>query len=690
MNYRIVILLALILFTIRTTAQKTQENEHTLKVLSHVTTQGVKLRWAPSDFTVWQLGNKYGYSVERYTLKPDGTLLSSTPVTLRTNLKPFPKSTFENLSQTAEEAAILQELIYTNEPASGKESDHPGAILSKRDDLNNRFGMALLVCDLYPSLAAAAGLFHEDTTAVKKARYIYKVSLANQPTKIEVEPGVIVVDVVEAKPLHPFTDLKATFGDRTVTLSWPTVTHRGIYSAYHIERYDDIQKKFVSITGLPYVPMADAGMPEEGHFVDSLDNNTTTFQYRVKGITPFGEEGPPSNIVKGEGKDNLSGLVVLRAAALANKNVALVWEFPAAYESKIAGFLVCKARSAEGTFQPAQEKPLPPNSREFQDTPPSSSAYYQVKAIDKQGRELTHSLPFYLHIEDNTPPASPSGLSGKIDSTGIATITWSAVVDASLLGYRVFSSHHPGHEFVEITREIVTAPVFTDTLSLRTLNNRIFYKVVAVDQNYNTSGYSPQLALARPDVIAPAAPLFTKVEMKGKEIVLEWINSPSQDVTRYELYRKGKGDPASVNVITWPAASSKVSHVDAALLESESYQYFLHAYDSTGNKSIATSKEVSFEPGVREAISDLTAIIDREKKSISLHWKSRYAGTVKKYFLYRKMNNGSFTLYQILPGTTDQFSDENVLVNNTYSYKIQLILSNNIRSELSKELRINF
>ena len=50
-----------------------------INVLGKSKTNSIWLRWAPANHTLWQLGNKYGYTIERFTLKPDGEVESTIP-----------------------------------------------------------------------------------------------------------------------------------------------------------------------------------------------------------------------------------------------------------------------------------------------------------------------------------------------------------------------------------------------------------------------------------------------------------------------------------------------------------------------------------------------------------------------------------------------------------------------------------
>ncbi len=70
-------------------------------------------------------------------------------------------------------------------------------------------------------------------------------------------------------------------------------------------------------------------------------------------------------------------------------------------------------------------------------------------------------------------------------------------------GFNVFYSNKPDHEFSLLTKTPLTDTVFRDTISLKTLTKKIYYKVVAVDYNSNYSKFSQILELKRPDVVPP-------------------------------------------------------------------------------------------------------------------------------------------------------------------------------------------
>jgi len=660
-----------------------------IKILSKVTSNGVWLRWVPVNYVTWQLANKYGYVVERYALSPAGALKDSKPVVIGSAIiKPYTNQALNELSKSVKEAAVLQELIYNGEPAAAGVG--PATLMKQNEDMENRFGIALLLCDLSIKIAEAAGLCTVDATAVKDERYIYKISVAKNSATKSIEPGVVVVDVKEDKPLQPFKDVIATFANKKVTLSWSTVTHKGVYTAYVIEKSED-GKDFKPVSDLPYVPMSKVEV-EEVHFVDSLAANDKAYYYQVRGITPFAEKGPASNVVTGSGKFDLTGMVILREVKNLKGQASIRWDFPVNKETMIKGFVVSKASKPEGPFADVTPNALQASAREMIDASLVSSAYYQVKAVDEAGQEITRSLPYFVHVEDNTPPVVPTELAGIADKNGIVTLKWKSNSDNDLIGYRVFSSHNPKQEFVEVTRKIISTSSYSDTINNKVMNKHIYYTIVAVDNNFNASQYSAPCKIARPDLIAPSPPVFSKIEQKDNTIRLEWINSVSDDLSANRLYRVTTMDSLNVLVrdplVYWDQNKPQTTYDDNTVSQGKTYHYVLEAYDSMGNFSSASSRKIKVESGIREDVTDLIAVINREKKIVTLKWNYDIPAT--KCFIYRKKNNETFSLYQIVEGATKEFIDKEVIVNNIYSYKIQLLLSMKVKTELSKSLKVSF
>src|SRR5690606_35606048 len=105
-------------------------------------------------------------------------------------------------------------------------------------------------------------------------------------------------------------------------------------------------------------------------------------------------------------------------------------------------------------------------------------------------------------------------------------------------------------------------------------------------------------------------------------------------------------------------------------------------------KSETRSKEILFEPGFRISVTGIVSEINRTDKKITLQWKNNERAT--RAHIYRKVNDGSYTLYQTLEGNVETFIDQNIHISNTYSYKIQPQYTKGVKAILSKEIKVMF
>ena len=427
-----------------------------------------------------------------------------------------------------------------------------------------------------------------------------------------------------------------------------------------------------------------------------------------------------SNIVKGEGKDNLSGLLIIRegkvmessvkespaevpkkakrssrqpknetpAPGIAGSKVTIQWEFPVETENQITGFMVSRSNSAGGPYDDVTKTALPKEARSYTDQTSLNNTYYQLRAVDKLGNEVSRSYPFLVQVEDNTPPVIPSGLTGSMDKSGIASLSWLPNTDPDIMGYRLFKSNSLKEEPVEITRAILTDLVYTDSVNIKVLNKDVYYHVIAVDKNYNASDYSKPLKLLRPDIIPPAAPIFTRSEVKKDSVILEWKNSISDDVAKYEFIKMEDRGTTLRLVSTWTQTSLRKAYTDIALTPGEEFQYKVIVYDSAGNSSEAVTRRILFESGYRKAAEELKATVNRDEKFITLQWKSEPSSV--KCIVYKKINDERFLTYKTIEGAVNTFRDKGVNINNMYTYKIQLVYPNGIKSMVSKEISVTY
>jgi len=647
----------------------------------------IRLRWSPAGFIAWEMGNKYGYNVERFTIAVNGVLVEHPTPTLLTPkpLKPYSLDQMEAAAEKDDHVAAVAEMIYSADTARVTPDKGLGAWYESRSRNDWRLAMALLSSDLSVNAAQSAALYLEDTDVKKGERYVYRVALARQPKNLLIDTAFIPASVDEPTMLARPAELAIVCADSAATLGWMTSFSRGMYSAYIIERAVD-GKTFKPVSELPILPTA----PDArgfSYYKDALPDNDNKYTYRIKGITAFGEYGPYSQTVEGIGVPTIAERPVMDTIIVHdNKRIELRWNLPGKLSQQLTSLIITRSANGKGPFLPLATLKSPATT--YTDLQPLNSNYYRIKGITKKGKAI-YSFPYFAQVIDDVPPAVPAGLAGKVDSAGIVTLQWTGNTDADLNGYRVFRANSTKEEFMEVTRDILITAAFRDTITIHTLTSNVYYKVIAVDKNYNTSGYSAPLMLTRPDLIAPVRPVMTKAYHADSlgAVVLEWINSPSTDVVRYTLRRFNVADSTKKEMAAWDSTDKRTQYIDKDLQLGNTYFYELTAFDHAGNQGQELSGDIWFETGRRPAVKMGKEIVDKEHNNIKLRWEYDQPA-VKQYRIYRAKNDGPYTLYSTRDGDLKEYADTQVNLGNVYKYKITAVLKGDLKAEMSKEVTV--
>lgn len=679
-------LLSLLLFSFHSFAQKAP---HRIEGMADAKPGKIRLRWSPASYISWEMGNKYGYTVERFTVSVNGVLVKNPQPTLLTlqPLKPYSLQQMETASHQDDRITMIAELIYGEGAKKISPEESIGAYFENQSQNDWRMAMALLTCDLSINAATAAGLYLEDNNVKTGERYTYRIAMARQPKNLVIDTAYVSACVDEPMLLARPQELAIVCSDSAVTLGWLTTFSKHMYSAYIVERAVD-GKNFKPVSPLPVIP-TETDKRGFSYYLDSLPDNDNKYTYRIKGITPFGDYGPYSQTVEGIGVPEVADRPVLDTIiVIDNKKIEIRWLLPGGLAKQLDKIIITRGDNGKGPFLPIATLKSPAYT--FTDMKPLGTNYYRIKGITKRGKAI-YSFPYFAQLIDSIPPAIPVGLTGVVDTTGIVTLKWKDNTEQDLQGYRVFRANSDVEEYVEVTTEILNQPGFSDTISLHTLTSKIFYKIIAVDKNYNPSGYTPPLILKRPDTIAPSSPVMTKTFMSDslQAIVLEWINSSSTDVIKYELYSVRLKDSVRKQVAAWDTTIKREQYVDTALQLGNTYYYELIVYDDAGNHTTELSGEVWYETGKRPAVKTWKGAADTEKKLIALSWQYSQPA-VTQYRIYRAKNEYSFMLYTSLPGNVQEWQDKEIAVGNVYKYKITAVMEGDVKAEMSKVIEVKF
>ncbi len=672
-----------------------KRKDHFIAVLADGRNDSILVRWAPSSTFAWQLGNKYGYKLERFTIQRDGKptneLLTKTTLTID-SIKPLPKDGWQNLIAFDERAAIVQSGIYNEDAKALAKNASIEDLMKAQQDLDMRMGFSLFACDINMQFAKAAGLLYVDKAVKKNERYIYRITIANKLKAKEVFEGLANIGTTQKQVLNKPTIQKIQWGNKIASISWDTRFDKGIYSAYYLEKSLD-GKNFSSVSELPLIAGSEKTNLTKSSFDDSLINNQSIVYYRLKGLTPFGEIGISSEVKSGHGNELLDMLPIITSGKGNNekRTVRIVWTFQQEYIKDLLGFQILRAEIAEGAYSEVNPKMMTPNDTLFIDNNPNTSNYYKVKAMGKDG-EIAISFPYLVNVYDAEPPLAPTGIKGIVNDSGFVVLKWKQNKEKDLLGYRIFKANNLKEEFIELSRDFITKNTFNDTVAIKTLTKEVYYKVVAVDQNFNNSNFSEAYELKKPDLIPPTNPLLSNFKMEKYALSMDWTASASDDVIKYTLQRVDKKTYDVYEVMSWnPTKIKKPSKlIDSTAVMGNTYYYQILAYDDAGNSSFGRTGELEFETGVRKPITDFKAVPNFQDRKITLVWSYDKNYEIERYVIYRCKKGEPMEIYQTLLGNKTYLEEKNLPIGNYYQYQIKGEIKGGLRTEISKVVEVKY
>lgn len=648
----------------------------------------ITLRWAPLNFNVWQLGNNHGYTIERYVIARNGSLLRRQEKSiLHPSIKPLPEDQWEILVNRDKYAAIAAQALFGDRFEIDLRQSDIFSIVNKVHENEQRFAFALFSADMSPGVAMASGLLYTDKAVKKAEKYLYRVMI-NSADSLR---GSIFISPDNNFTLPKPQNFKADFNEQLVSLRWDK-TKTIHYGAYIVERSDDgIQ--FTSISDSPLITVSPVMSAETryDYAIDSLKDLSKIYYYRVKGITPFGEQGPPSDVVSGKGTHPVTQVPYISSVeSIGNKSLHIYWNFPSESNPAIKGFSLERSSEPKRNFSAITPESLPPETRSYEDNEPYRVNYYRVSALGIDG-ETYPSHVYYAQLIDSLPPASPGGLKATVDDEGTINLFWKPNMEPDIFGYRIYRAHYRSEEPAQITSEPIPGNAFTDYADLNTLNETVYYSVMSIDKNQNHSALSELLKVSLPDKIKPMAPVLLPVQNNSRGVVLAWIPSGSEDVIQYAVYRKDPAKPEWIRLeILNAGTDTTFYYLDENVLPGKTSHYTVVAIDDAGLESdpahpVSGGKT---DPGSLPAIAWKKPVMNREQNQVTLRWISGPDQTAG-FRIYRTTGNNHPVLHKTLSGKNEGFTDT-LIPGNQYTYRVMAIFEDGRKSMLSEALFLEY
>lgn len=701
------LLFTLLLSTAALTAQNTPPQAQ-LYVRGAVHQGAVRLRWIPANIGVFLKGNQYGYQVTRQMTAHNGAPVTAAERTASTTVfgpfLPLPEPQWDPVADTSDIAGVAQAAIYADNFDVAPSGDQLSNIVNTNSQNESRYGFGLFAADQSFVIAGYMGLAFTDNTALADptAEYAYRVVVLT--SDVNTRPrGVGLVPVSQPLVLPAPAGLGISTGVGHALLSLPRGELETHYSSFNIERSADGGNTWVRRNDKPLLFVSDNGNSETMLFKDTIELPGTPFRYRMRGNSPFGFAGPPSNVVEGVGKKQALNIYPNLRLVEVDGQFLLTWEFPTVNNGDIQKFQVFRSADSESGF--AQLGETGSTERTFTDPSPDPLYnYYKVVAIDN-GNNPNASLAVLGQLNDNVPPAVPTGLSASVDATGLVTLTWTKNLEADLKGYRVYFSNNPEADFAQITGEVLTANTFTHQLELKVLGKKVFYKIIATDFRENDSEYTASVFVERPDVIPPPRPILSKVEPLPLGVQLIWVPSSGDDVTRHEVQRRVKNTMNWATIAEYPISSSVHEMLDSTLTGTSEFSYRVLAFDQGGLSSTSSVIDVKPLKTLMDTIVKFKVFsaVEGSQKQAKLTWEYGAANQVESFQVYRSMDISAPHLYAtykvnpdeltIDPGTNRAiyiYRDKEITADGNYQYQVLAKYPDGSSSPLSQLVSFSF
>ncbi|MFN0177066.1 MAG: hypothetical protein ACKVU0_20665 [Saprospiraceae bacterium] len=712
----------LILMPFFAAAQQPEPLKHELALIARHTKTSIRLRWAPSTFYAWRECNKSGYTLVRYTMMRDGKSLPAEEVMrgevlTQEPLRPLdPVEAWRQLVDSDDYAAVAAQALYGEtfelDQKTEDEKNAATSLVSRLYETQNRLGFMLFAADHSWPTALALGLAYEDSNVKANESYLYRVFPAFQP-KLPVDTAAVSVEPDQIYELPKPIDLNINFGDRQVYLTWNTDVFSRFFVSYFIERSED-GITWTRRNEQPFVTLRRSDTPGEilppQLFVDSLPQNNRLYLYRVIGNSSFAESSPPSDPVQGMGIDPLPAYFPEISSLTPDdkKGFILGWDFSEGQEAKITGFKVMRADNDNGPYTIISGKELLPSAaRTFTDPKPMSLNFYKVIAMDKLQREMP-SFSVMGELHDATPPAVPQHVRGRVLNDGTLILSWDENKERDLLGYRVFMANDPRHNFIQETHDVRKQAYYLDTVTLATLSDKIYYRVISEDLHHNQSSFSAIAEVSRPDTIPPSPAVFNDIRSETYGVKLQWANSSSSDVQEQHLQRRRLDTPqgdAWETLLTQKTIDpySPTSFTDSTGEPGIACFYRVEAIDDAGLRTYSQAIQGGrIDNMIRAGVNKLSGTPDRSEKLVLLTWQYPEKTGIREFVIYRAESGDKLVTYaKAPPEIVDElgkknkayvfaFADKNLHMNTAYQYQVGVKYQNGAISPLSEMIEVKY
>ncbi|WP_375448452.1 3-coathanger stack domain-containing protein [uncultured Fibrella sp.] len=685
-----------------------------LDVLKRAQANRLLLRWRPSSPQTWLAANDAGYTIQRTTVLPVAGGSSPKSFTVK-GIKPADYSAWEMYFERDSAAYAVLFIMTTdlkdtlNRPAPTPPAGGETALQG------GRYTYAMASADLSFGAAVKAGLGFIDTDV--KAGEQYRYTISTSATVLQGSARLSIPSVSVDLSLSGFTalppprlDTLAKF-DRRVTLSWDETRFDNTYAGYHVQRATNGAGQYRQLTRRPLVridPVA-TDSTKYLYYRNELPNRTSTYQYRLVGVSYFGEQvaSTPRSVTFLQSQENMP---VIKSVKRTGNSQTIRWKYPEVGENNrldtlLTGFWVSASNKDMTGFVALHPTKVNPTIAEltFSDNAFTGTGvdrtktyFLRVSAVGIE-KDTVHSLAYIIVQNDREPPATPTSVTA-VDSLAtsatedkhVIKVSWHKNTEKDLLGYRVYRRIGNDTERQDVSGGIKKNTFILDTLSRKVDFPVIKYYVYAYDSLFHESlayGYAEYI---QPDKKAPMPPIMTQYKVGDNGVTIFFDRSPEANVVpiRHQLLRRGTVETENWQVVAnFAAGDTSTRYIDNMVTGGRTYTYSMLAYDLANNQSCFRPDDTP-----KECFQFLKVIVPKtgqiasptsfsaqfnmssttSSSEVALRWVTS-ADTAQGYEIYKGLLGAKPTSWKSVDGSTTAVSDASIEVDRYYIYTIRAI-----------------
>jgi len=701
-----------------------EEVVFSLQMLARSYGDSIVVRWAPDQYVPWKLLNGKGVYLVRSDITNE---VMDDTIAL---LKPMNKYEFAKLfSDTDTMAFAAMQTIFGEGTALTNTRSAPGSagsIMEVYEEQQNIFGMAMVLAERRPDIAAAMGLRYVDKNVKPGVTYSYMVVPNLSPDVLKVTPGLVYVDNTPFEPKPCTLELQDSIAAVDgILLSWPYTNE---YSSFDIERRKEGQKDWVVLNKKPYLSMTMDMFEDENPPSLYADTGMQpgTYTYRLRGYDSFGDKSAPGpehevtlpdlippvpprikliTIDRGDStitaridwskeqiEDDLLGYIPFYQYGVADSlDVQTTEDKEAAADSALYG----------GRWVPLiSDRVLPPrDSSVVVDVRGLNTGMVTIAAVDS-AMNMTYAMPMPIRIDDLEPPLPPTNLRGLVSAEGVVTIGWTPSISQDTYYYEVFHANDTTHTFMLVPgQQQHQDTLFKDTLSLEVNHPFRYYKVRAIDWAGNNSEFTEPIRVMRPNFNPPSECFIDTSWVTQDSIYMRWVISPEKDLDKIRVFRRLSNESQWTMIRTYYQdevhGKSTIEVVDRPEPnQTIRYYYAIEAINMTGVSTGLSMQACYLFQGQR--VFDVPIKLDgswrEDKGCVVLAWDSPEELPIiaPHHFVLSRQLPGEdfFRPYRSIKADKRSFEDKRMKPGESTVYRLEILFEDGRRTTPSNELKI--